>query len=464
MSRQTNPSAAGIRGPVHLVGIGGMHMSAIGQLLLERGVAVSGSDLRLSEFTARLERAGARVFEGHDAANVGDAALVVTTAAAADTNPEIVEARRRGIPVILRAEMVARLMEGKRVVAVAGAHGKTTTSSLIALILVRAALRPMYLLGGESADLGGHAAWGEGDICVVEADEYKRAFHEYSPEIAVVTNVEADHLDYYGTAEAYAEAFDVFATKVTPGGLLLACGDDAGARAVLESSNPAGTRRESYGLDASRDWAARNVRLGEHGAVFGVMHRADCLGDLQATVPGEHFVRNALAATAVCRELDVPFETIRAAVAAFRGARRRFETVGEAGGVLVMDDYAHHPTEVRATIEAAQRRFPVRPLIGVYQPHTYSRISYLWDEWTRCWAGLDQLVVLETYAAREQPVAGRSARDLAEAITGTRAEYAADFDDAARRAVAHAQPGAVIFTIGAGDVVEVGPRILELLR
>ncbi|MBN9492571.1 UDP-N-acetylmuramate--L-alanine ligase, partial [bacterium] len=198
---------APLRGPVHLVGIGGMHMSAIALLLRERGVEVTGSDLRRSALTAKVERAGGVVFEGHDAANLGNPELVVTTAAANDDNPEIAEARRRGIPVILRAEMVARLMEGKRVIAVAGSHGKTTTSSLIAFILREAGRRPMYLLGGESIDLDGHAAWGEGELCVVEADEYKRAFHEYAPAVAVITNVEPDHLDYYGTAEAYQEAF-----------------------------------------------------------------------------------------------------------------------------------------------------------------------------------------------------------------------------------------------------------------
>jgi UDP-N-acetylmuramate--alanine ligase len=449
---------------VHLVGIGGMHMSAIGQLLLERGVRVSGSDLRPSTFTRELEARGARVFEGHDAANVGDVELVVTTAAASDDNLEIVEARRRGIPVILRAEMVGRLIADKQVVAVAGAHGKTTTSSLIAFILREAGRDPMYLLGGESIDLGGHAAWGEGDLCVVEADEYKRAFHEYAPEIAVVTNVEPDHLDYYGTAAAYQQAFVEFARKVKPGGLLLACWDDAGARTVSEMVEDAGIREETYGIDGTRFWQATDIESGVDGVRFTLRRAGTPLGELHVRVPGDHFVRNATAAAAVCLGLGVEFGTIRDAVRRFHGARRRFETVGEAGGVLVMDDYAHHPTEVRATIAAARARFAGRRIIGVYQPHTYSRISYLWDEWTRCWTGLDELVVLETYAAREQPLPGHGAQDLADAIAEPRAHYAADFDDAARQAVALAHPGDVIFTIGAGDVTEVGPKIVELLR
>jgi UDP-N-acetylmuramate--alanine ligase len=454
-----------IIGPVHLVGIGGMHMSAIAQLLRERAIAVSGSDLRASPFTERLEALGARVAIGpHDAANVGEAALVVTTAAAAEDNPELVEAERRGIPVILRAQMVARLMEGKRVIAVAGAHGKTTTSSLIAVILSRAGLKPMYLLGGESIDLGGHASWGEGDLCVVEADEYKRAFHEYAPSIAVITNVEADHLDYYGTEEAYHEAFITFARKVLPGGVLLACWDDPGARRVCEAVEDQPIREESYGMEGTRFWQASDVESGDGGVRFTLNKAGAIVGRLQFSFPGDHMVRNVTGAAAACLELGVPFGVIAEAARGFRGARRRFETVGEAGGVLVMDDYAHHPTEVRVNITAARARFPGRRLIGIYQPHTYTRIAYLWDEWTSCWEGLDALVVLETYAAREEPLPGRGARDLAAAITTPAATYAADFDDAARQAAALARPGDVVFTIGAGDVVEVGPKLMELLR
>jgi len=446
-----------ITGPVHLIGIGGMHMSAIAQLLLERGIAVSGSDLRPSPLVEKVIAMGATVAYGHAAENVPvDTALVVTTAAAADDNPELVEAHRRELPVLLRAEMVAKLMEGKRVVAVAGAHGKTTTSSLIALILVRAGREPMYLLGGESRDLGGHAAWGAGDICVLEADEYKRAFHD--------TNVEPDHLDYYGTAEAYREAFVEFGKRVPEGGLVLACADDPGARYVSDVLGDDPLQHETYGIQGMRYWMARDIRMDREGVSFEVTRGGTPIGTLHARVPGEHFVRNALAACAVALHLEVPFDVIREAVAGFEGARRRFEIVGEAGGVLVMDDYAHHPTEVRATIAAAIRAFPERRIIGVYQPHTYSRISYLWDEWLTCWNGLSALVVLETYAAREAPLPGRSAADLAAAITGVETVYATDFDDAAAKARSLAGPGDVVFTIGAGDVVEVGPRLLELLR
>ncbi|MEX1103645.1 MAG: Mur ligase family protein, partial [Dehalococcoidia bacterium] len=295
-------------------------------------------------------------------------------------------------------------------------------------------------------------------------DEYKRAFLEYTPTVAVVLNVEADHLDYYGTAEAYHEAFVDFAKRIAPGGTLVACWDDAGARQVSEMVEDEPIRVETYGTEGVRFWQATNIDCTDRAARFTLTKGGKALGQIEASVPGLHFVRNATAAAAVCLGLGVEFETVRAAIARFQGARRRFETVGEAGGVLVMDDYAHHPTEARATIATARTRFPERRLIAVYQPHTYSRIAYLWDEWTKCWAGLDELVVLETYAAREKPEAGRSARDLAAAIEAPRTHYATDFDDAARQAVDLANAGDVIFTIGAGDVVEVGPRILELLR
>jgi UDP-N-acetylmuramate--alanine ligase len=450
-------------GTVHLVGIGGIHMSAIGQLLLERGARVSGSDLRPSDLTRRLEELGARVFVGHEAANVGpDVALVVTTAAAGEDNLELAEARRRGIPVILRAEMVARLMEGKRVVAVAGSAGKTTTASMVAFILARAGLEPMYLLGGESIDLGGHAAWGAGDLCVVEADEYRRAFLEYRPALAVITNVQPDHLDYFGSAEAYHEAFLAFARRVVPGGTLVACADDTGSAEVARQVE--GVCVETYGIESQATWTAASLRLSEREARFAVRRENDHRGELTVHVPGRYFVLNALAATAACLDLGVPFETVRACLDEFRGAHRRFELIGEARGVTVMDDYAHHPAKVRALIEAARARFPGRQLVGVYQPHTYTRIAYLWDDWLTCFRGLDDLVVLETYAAREEPRPGFTAADLARAIEDPEASYAADFDDAAQQAVALARPGAVIFTIGAGDVDEVAPRVLERLR
>jgi UDP-N-acetylmuramate--alanine ligase len=453
-----------VQGPVHLVGIGGIHMSAIAQLLMEQGVSVSGSDLRASALTERLARQGARVSIGeHAAENVGSSALLVTTAAADDANPEIEEARRRGIEVLLRAEMVARLMAGKRVIAVSGSHGKTTSSSLIAFVLKEAGLSPMYLLGGHSPDLGGHAAWG-GPLCVVEADEYRRAFHEYTPWLGIILNVEPDHLDYYGTAEAYHEAFAVFAAKVQPGGIVLACGDDAGARAAL---NAAGVQaeRETYGIDGTGLlWRALDVELSPAGTSFVVQRNGTEIGALRAQLAGRHSVYNVLAATAACLHAGVDFAAIADTVARFSGASRRFERVGEAAGVLVMDDYAHHPSEVRAILKAARTRFPGRRIVAVHQPHTYSRIAYLWDDWTECWGDADELLIVETYAARETPDRGRAASDLTAAIHRPKAQYAPTFEEAADMVAASASRGDVVFTIGAGDVDEVGRLLLEKLR
>ena len=451
-----------LRGPIHIVGVGGMHMSAIAQLLHERGERVRGSDTEPSALTRKLEALGVTVFPEHAAENLGDARCVAATAAAGEDNPEIVEARRRGLPVLGRAEAVALLMAGKRVIAVAGSHGKTTTTSLIALILERAGRRPMYLIGGESLDLGGNASWGGGEVCVVEADEYQRAFHAYKPDMAVITNIDADHLDLYGTAAAYEEAFLTFARGVRTGGRLLVGGASEGAARVAAASKGA-TAVETYGLDQEYAWRATDIAFGESGAAFTVRRKGASLGALTTPLPGEYAVENTLAAAAVCIGEGVPFAAIREAAASFRGVKRRLERIGEAGGVTVVDEYAHHPSEVRAALGAARRRFPGRRLIGVHQPHTYSRIAYLWEAWLDCWEGLDELVILETYAARERPAEGRTAEDLARAITGPPASYAADFAAAVERAAALARPGDVALTIGAGSVTELGPMLLERL-
>ena len=452
-----------IRGPVHIVGIGGMHMSAIAQLLHERGERVQGSDLEPSALTSRLEALGVTVFRAHAAENLGAARCVVATAAAREDNPDIVEARRRGLPVLGRPEVVASLMAGRRVIAVAGSHGKTTTTSLIAVILAKAGRAPMYLIGGESRDLGGNASWGGGDLCVVEADEYQRAFHAYEPDVAVITNVDADHLDLYGTPDAYEDAFVTFARRVRAGGRLFAGSDDRGAARVVAAVADA-VAVQTYGLSESCRWRAVDLTLGEDGAAFTVTRDGEPLGELAITIPGRYAVRNTLAAAAVCLDEGVPFATVRGAAGRFRGAKRRFERIGEAGGVLVIDEYAHHPSEVRAVLEAARARFAGRRLIGIHQPHTYSRIAYLWESWLDCWEGLDALIVLETYAARETPLEGRSAQDLARAIAHPPAAYAPNFAAAIEQAAALAHPGDVVLTIGAGSVGAAGPLLLERLR
>jgi UDP-N-acetylmuramate--alanine ligase len=455
---------------VHLVGIGGVHMSAIAHILMTWGHSVSGSDLRLSSFTDRLVTQGATVREGHDAANVDDAGLVVVTSAATKDNPEILEARRRGIPIIKRADMVARLMEGHRSIAIAGTHGKTTTTALVSFMLVEAGLSPTYLVGGDIVNLGTNAAAGEGEHVVVEADEFDAAFLSYTPDIAVVTNIEPDHLDIYGSFEELAGAFVQFLKQVPPDGVIIACADDPMVADLLGRGKgepvPLAARDvELYGLASPVDWVVSHLGKPEAGGQeFLVGLHGRPYGEFHIGLPGRHNVANALAAIAVGHHAGVPLGVMQNALAEFRGAGRRFECVGEAAGVTVMDDYAHHPTELRATIAAARERFPGRRLVGLFQPHTYSRTLYLLDEFRTCFEGLDALLVLETYAAREPIAAGMSAKELALQVTRPKARFVATFDEAAATVLDILNPGDVFFTLGAGDVNEVGPMVLEGLR
>ena len=462
---------------VHLIGVGGIHMSGIAQILRHRGHDVSGSDLSLTPLTARLEELGVIVHAGHDPANVDDADLVVYTSAAHNDNPELEEARHRGVQTVKRAQMVARLMEGKQVIAVAGTHGKTTTISLIAYMLSRAGLSPTYMLGGESIDLGGNAAPGDGEYFVVEADEYDRAFLNYRPHIAVVTNIEPDHMDIYGTTEQLHAAFARFLSQVDNNGLIIACADSPAVQACLSLRQaflpeavgddvkipPVGV--VSYGLQQSADWTATNISpKGVDRSSFMVIFQKHEWGVVETGLPGVHNVSNALAAIAAGDSIGLPRDTITTSIAAFRGVRRRFEPIGEAAGVRVMDDYAHHPTEVRATLAAARTRFPGRRLVCLFQPHTYTRTQYLLDGFRDCFHDCDVLLIARTYAAREDPSAGMTAEELAHEIIDPPARYAGELDESAQAVAEVLEPGDVFFTVGAGDVEKVGPMVLDLLR
>jgi UDP-N-acetylmuramate--alanine ligase len=460
---------------VHLVGIGGAHMSAIAGLLLARGVRVSGSDQRETDVTRRLAARGAAVYAGHTARNVGDAALVVMTAAAKEDNPEVVEARRRGIPVISRAAMVARLMEGRTGVAVAGTHGKTTTSTLIAWLLHEAGLAPAYLLGGDSIDLGGNAAPGSGAHVVVEADEYARAFLEYRPRLAVVTNIEADHLEYYGSMEALVDAFRGFMHRVPPEGTIIACSDSPELVRVLDEGLPAHVQRYCVvdagaaggrRADVARaDWTGIDEgpnSLGGHD--FTVLRLGQRYGRFSIRLPGLHNVSNATAAIAAGATLGLKADAMRAALRAFRGARRRFELLGEPRGVAIVDDYAVHPTEIAVTIASARERYPGHRIIALFQPHTYSRTSFLLDGFRGCFTNADAVYILETYAARETAEAGMSARDLTSAITTPPARYLASHKEAVAALKRDLHSGDVLLCLGAGNVNEVGQALVRELR
>ena len=452
---------------VHLIGVGGVHMSAIARILRAWGHTVSGSDQKESATTEHMRELGVRVAIGHAAENIGDAQLVVATSASTFwDNPEIAEADRRGIPVIKRAEMVARLMEGRYSIAVAGTHGKTTTSGLIAHMLVEAGLDPTYLIGGEVRTLGTNAAPGEGKYIVVEADEFDRAFLSYHPDIAIITNIEPDHMDIYGTMDELERAFAGFAANVPADGHVIACADDARARALATAARQDVPARDAqtYALDRDATWTASAPRLEERGQAFEVHAPGRGLGVFTIEMPGRHNVRNALAGIAAGDTIGLEADVMRAAVASYRGAQRRFEHVGDAAGVTVMDDYAHHPTEVRTTVDMARERFGARRLVVLFQPHTYTRTAYLFDEWKTCFRGIDALYIAETYAARETPDAGMSAQQLTEAVSEPPAVFAGTVAEAAERVAADLREGDVFITVGAGDVEAAGPRVLELLR
>jgi UDP-N-acetylmuramate--alanine ligase len=460
---------------VHLVGVGGMHMSAIARILLAWGHQVSGSDLRRSPLTDAISDLGARVVIGpHDAANIGDPDLVVTTSAATADNPELNEARRRDIPVIKRADMVARLMEGKIGVCVAGCHGKSTTSGLLAFVLEEAKLEPTYLIGAEVAALGKNAAPGAGPHVVVEADEYDRAFLSYHPQVALVTNVEADHLDYYGTWEAVQEAFRQFASQVGTANLLppvetggvvsptlVLCADNAEALALQASAHP-GVNVVTYALEADADWRVWMLDERAGRQTFTAAYRGDSFGRFAVTLPGRHNVENALGAIAVAHALGLDPETIADAMERYTGVRRRFERVGMAGDIIVMDDYAHHPTEIEALAAAARSRFPDNRIVVLFQPHTYARTRYLLDGFKTCFRNFDRLFILETYTAREAIADGMTGAQLAAELDPPPG-YCETFEAAAKAIAAELKPGDVFFTVGAGDVDCVGPMVLEKL-
>lgn len=472
-----NASAASPAIPhsVHLVGVGGIHMSAIARILRDRGHEVSGSDLHLSPMTEQMEAIGVTVHQGHAATNIGNAELVVFTSAAHEDNPELLEARHRGIPAMKRAEMVALLQAGKEVIAVAGTHGKTTTSSLIAHMLLEAGHNPTYMLGGVMRGEGTNAAPGSGPYFVVEADEYDRAFLNYHPHIAIVTNIEPDHLDIYGSFEELQRTFRQFLSQVDTNGFIVACADSPPVQACLPSrrttipstvgddtNSPAHV--VSYSLFSDADWTADKIESkGIDTLSFVVNYQKHFWGEVETHLPGVHNVANSLAAIAVGEIVGLSRTDITAAIASFQGAERRFQFTGEAAGVTVIDSYAHHPTEIRADLDAARIRYPGRRIVALFQPHTYSRTTYLLDQFRTCFEAADVLFLADTYAAREDPSAGMDARTLAAEIRTPRTTYVGAVSTAAARVAGSLREGDVFLTVGAGDVDNAGPQVIEIL-
>jgi len=456
---------------VHLVGIGGIGMSGIAELLVNLGFQVSGSDARPSEITRRLASLGVHVHDGHDAAQLGEANVVVITSAARPDNVEIVEARRRGIPVIARAEMLAELMRLRKVgIAVGGAHGKTTTTSMVAFMLEQAGLDPTAVIGGRLSAFGSNARLGQGDYMVAEADESDGSFLKLSPVISVITNVDHEHLDFYGTFERVLDAFVEFANRVPFDGAVVVGVDDP----VLARLIPRMTRRVvTFAADTGPATLTAPRVISSNGQtsceVHHQPHHHDApirLGTLTLRVPGRHNLRNALAALAVGLELHLPFERIATALGAFRGAERRLQVLGERRGALVVDDYGHHPTEIVAVIAACREAWD-RRLVVVFQPHRYTRTARLMDGFASALAQADQLCLLPVYAAGEDPIAGVTAEALAERVArdnGRPVHLIDTLEDAPASVASVVRAGDLVVTLGAGSVGSLGPRLLSALE
>jgi UDP-N-acetylmuramate--alanine ligase len=438
---------------IHFVGIGGIGMSGIAEILSGRGLRVSGCDARPSATIDVLGGKGIDVSVGHDPSHLAGVDAIVVTAAVRGQNAEVDAARDRGIRVIPRKEMLAAIVNEKRGVGVSGTHGKTTTSAMIATILEEAGLDPTIVIGGILRNIGSNAKNGKGEVVVYEADEYDRTFHALHPEVAVVTNIEADHLEYYGSFEAIEEAFRVFVAGIREGGVVIGCADDPVVARLLEFVPQRVVR---YGLGAAAQLTARNLVFEDRGSTFEV----EGVGFFKLFVPGEHNVRNALAAIAVARELGLDGHTIATALAKFLGVDRRFQILGDYNGALVVDDYAHHPTEIRATLSAARGGYPRRRVVALFQPHLYSRTRDFAAEFGQSLATADVAIVAPIYAAREKPIEGISSRmiaDAAENIEFLDRSHAEIINELRRRL----QPNDVFITMGAGDVHEIAEALVR---
>jgi UDP-N-acetylmuramate--alanine ligase len=452
---------------IHLVGIGGAGMSGIAEVLLTLGYKVTGSDLQASDTTRRIEELGGRVFIGHQESNVGEAQVVVISSAVSAQNPEVMVAKAKQIPVIPRAEMLAELMRLKFGVAIAGAHGKTTTTSMAANVLAQGGLDPTMVIGGKVNALGSHARLGRGDVLVAEADESDGSFLRLSPTIVAVTNLDREHLDHYGSMERINESFLEFINKVPFYGLAVLCSDDERLRALFPRIVK---RYHTYGLQEREgggpDFKATDISLKQWGAEFRAHFRGRNLGPFRLSVPGIHNVSNALAAIAIGVELDVPADLIRKALAAFTGVERRFHLRGEANGIMVVDDYGHHPTEIKATLAAAKQGWEDRRLVVLFQPHRYSRSRDCAEEFAHAFDQADLLFVTEIYAAGEQPIPGVSGAKLAESVRAAGHQgvtFVTQKEALPDHVLPQLKPGDLVITLGAGDIWKAGTGLLARL-
>jgi UDP-N-acetylmuramate--alanine ligase len=449
--------------PIHFVGIGGAGMSGIARILLARGVEVSGSDAKDSRTVLALRAQGARIELGHAASHLGDARTLVISTAIKPDNPELVEAKARGITVLHRSQALASLMVGRRAACIAGTHGKTSTTSMLTVALQHCGVDPSFAIGGDLNESGANAHHGTGDIFVAEADESDGSFLVFEPAVAVVTNVEADHLDHHGTVEAYVGVFDAFVQRIEPDGVLIACSDDAGSAALADRAEKLGVRVLRYGA------VGPDARILSYTPVdtggLAVVEIDGQQVEVRTAVPGSHMASNAVAALLAGLELGAPLEGLLAGLAAFGGVRRRFEFKGVSGGVRLYDDYAHHPTEVAAALTAARPVVGDGRLLVIFQPHLYSRTREFSTQFGAALALADEVIVLDVYGAREDPMPGVTGVLVADAVTLPEGavHYEPSFDRVPGLIAGLVKPGDLVLTMGAGDVTMLGPEILAAL-
>jgi UDP-N-acetylmuramate--alanine ligase len=448
---------------IHFVGIGGIGMSGIAELLLNLGYAVSGSDLKRSDITDRLQRLGGAIFKTHAAEHIEGADVVVVSSAIEPDNPEVQAAVQSSIPVIPRAEMLAELMRLKYSIAVAGAHGKTSTTSIVASVLAEGGLDPTVVIGGKLKSIGSNAVLGQGDFIVAEADESDGSFLKFSPTIAVVTNIDKEHLDFYADLDAIKAVFANFLDRIPFYGLAVLCLDNEPIQDLIPQLKK---RYTTYGMSSQADFHIRDVTFGNQKSAFNIYHRGEKLGHLNLNLPGIHNVYNATASIAVGVELNIAFDQIRSALETVEGVQRRLEIKGETNDVIVIDDYGHHPTEIKITLKAVAENWPDRRKVVVFQPHRYSRTQALFDEFTRAFYQSDVLVVMPIYAASEKKIEGVNSQNLCEGIKAhghKEVIYADGFKAAHSLLEQILQPRDVLLTLGAGDVWKVGMEVLKKL-
>ena len=448
---------------VHFVGIGGAGMSALAKILVEKGYSVSGSDVKESVMTGILRDLGARVFIGQRAENVQDTEAIVVSSAIRENNPEVVEAKRLGLKRLHRSDVNAFLINNSKGIAVAGAHGKTTTTSMLGVSLDYEGVSPSIIIGGEVDYLGSNAKLGKSDYLVSEADESDGTFLKYYPYIGIVTNVENDHMDHYGTMENIIKAFTQFLNQIREDGWGVVCFDNENIRNIVKNVN---RKIVSYAIDHEADYVAANIKADASGTSFDVIHKGENLGTVKLNVPGRHNVLNAMACVVTGITLGQSVAQMAEGLTMFNGAKRRFQTKGKAQGVWVVDDYAHHPTEIATTLKAARQTQPKR-LVCAFQPHRYSRTQLLQKEYGSCFRDADLLVLTDVYSAGEDPIPGIDGEILVKEVaeqTGQRTVYIKDKKEIAAYLKSIAQEGDLIMTMGAGDIVKCGEELVELLK